>query len=435
MTDHVADKASSLLRAITPFGAALLVLNGMIGAGIFVLPATVSAMTGNWAPWLFVLVGLFFITIALSFAELSSYFKETGGPVLYAGTAFGPAAGFAAGWMLWLGRVTAIAANLNVVITYLTPYWTSLADGTVRIVFIGAICVVLVVANVVGVKQGVRTVAVFTLLKLTPLFLLVGAGLMYVSGDTMPGPPPSGATLGAAALLLIYAFVGFEAALVTAGETKDPRRSLPRALMLTMIGTGVLYCLITLVYVAVLPTGGAEGKTLMDVATVLGGPVAATIMAFTVVFSVGGNVASAMVTSPRMTYSLAENNWLPKWFGHVNAKFATPDHSIILFGAMVFIFCASSSFVFLAAASSLARILIYILCIAALPKLRKTLGPEAKAEAYRPPGGLAVPVIALVLCVWACTQAAAGSWAVVAGVVAVGLLLYKLARMRTAAGT
>ncbi|MCC6915590.1 MAG: amino acid permease, partial [Rhodospirillaceae bacterium] len=108
---------SALRRAITPFGAALLVLNGMIGAGIFVLPATVSAATGAWASWLFLAVGLFFITIALSFAELASYFRDSGGPVLYAGAAFGPAAGFASGWMLWLGRVTAIAANINVVVT------------------------------------------------------------------------------------------------------------------------------------------------------------------------------------------------------------------------------------------------------------------------------------------------------------------------------
>ncbi|MGE4062832.1 MAG: APC family permease [Rhodospirillaceae bacterium] len=422
------DNRLSLLRAITPLGAALLVLNGMIGSGIFALPGTVSATAGNWAPWLFIAVGLFFITIALCFAELASYFRETGGPVLYAGSAFGPVAGFAAGWMLWLGRVTAMAANLNVVITYLGPVWPAVAGGAGRIIFIGAASGLLVIANLVGVKQGVRTVAVFTVLKLAPLFILVAVGLTYVGGETMPGPAPDIATMGAAALLLIYAFVGFEAALVTAGETRDPRRALPRALVLTMIGTALLYWLITLVYVAVLPNGGAEQKTLADLAAVLGGPMAATAMAFTVVFSVAGNMASAMVTTPRLTFSLAENKWLPKWFGHVHPKFATPDNSILLFGVMVFIFAASSGFVFLAAASSLARILIYILCILALPKLRGALSSEAREEAYRPPGGLLVPGIALLLCLWACTQAALNTWALVAGIVAVGLALYWIAR-------
>lgn len=422
------EKGSSLLRAITPVGAALLVLNGMIGSGIFALPGTVSAMTGNWAPWLFIIVGLFFITIALAFAELASYFRETGGPVLYAGTAFGPLAGFAAGWMLWLGRVTAMAANLNVVVTYLGPVWPWVGSGAGRIAFIGAACAALVIANLVGVKQGVRTVAIFTVLKLAPLFLLVAVGLTYVGGAAMPGPPPDLGTMGAAALLLIYAFVGFESALVTAGETKDPRRSLPRALVFTMIATGLLYWLITLVYVAVLPDGGAEKKTLADLAGVLGGPTAAMVLTFTVVFSVAGNMASAMVTTPRLTFSMAENQWLPAWFGHVHKKYATPDNSILMFGVAVFVLCASSSFVFLAAASSLARILIYILCILALPKLRKALSAEERAEAYRPPGGLAIPGIALILCLWASTQAALNTWLLVAGIAAAGMVLFLIAR-------
>jgi amino acid transporter len=400
----------------------------MIGAGIFVLPATVSAATGAWAPWLFLAVGLFFITIALSFAELASYFRDSGGPVLYTGTAFGPAAGFASGWMLWLGRVTAIAANINVVLTYLGPSWPWVAKGGGRVAFIAVVCAALVVTNIAGVKQGVRTVAIFTVLKLLPLFALAGLGLFAIGPAAMPGPAPSLGDMGTAALLFIYAFVGFEAALVTAGETKDPRRSLPRALVITVAGTALLYWLLTLVYVAVLPAGGSEGKTLSDAAAVLAGPAAAAVMTFTVIFSVAGNVASAMVTSPRMTYSLAENKWLPRWFGHVHAKYATPDHSILLFGAAVFIFAASSTFVFLAAASSLARILIYILCILALPKLRRTLSEDAQEEAYRPPGGLIIPGIAFILCVIACTQAAIATWGIVAGIVALGMGLFWIAR-------
>ncbi len=422
------DRGSALLRAITPFGAALLVLNGMIGAGIFVLPATVSAITGAWAPWLFLAVGLFFITIALSFAELASYFRDSGGPVLYAGTAFGPAAGFASGWMLWLGRVTAIAANINVVVTYLGPSWPWIAGAAGRTVFIASVCAALVAANVVGVKQGVRTVAIFTVLKLTPLLALAGLGLFAIGPSAIPGPAPPMGAMGTAALLFIYAFVGFEAALVTAGETKDPRRSLPRALVVTVAGTALLYWLLTLVFVAVLPAGGAEGKTLSDAAAALAGPAAAAVITFTAIFSVAGNVASAMVTSPRMTYSLAENKWLPKWFGHVHAKYATPDNSILLFGVAVFVFAASSTFVFLAAASSLARILIYILCILALPKLRRTLSKEAQEDAYRPPGGLIIPGIALVLCVAACTQAALATWGIVTAIVAAGMGLFWIAR-------
>lgn len=424
------ESKATLIRAITPLGAALLVLNGMIGAGIFVLPGSVAAITGAWAPWLFLAVGLFFITIALSFAALASLFKTSGGPVLYAGTAFGPAAGFATGWMLWLGRVTAMAANINVVVTYLVPLWPSLAHGAVRIAFIGAVCAALAIANVRGVKQGVRTVTILTVLKLTPLFVLVGWGLAFMGADTLAlGPPPPVESVGAAVLLLIYAFVGFEAALVTAGETQDARRSLPRALMITMIGTALLYWLITLVYIAVLPAGGADNRTLADVAGLMAGPAAATVITFTAVFSVAGNVASAMVTAPRLTYALAENALLPRWFGHIHARFSTPDHSILLFGVAAFAFAVSSSFVFLAAASSLARILIYILCLLALPKLRRMQGNAS--ETFRLRGGYAVPAVALLMCIVACTQASAAAWMVVAGIIAVGLALFWIARHQT----
>jgi len=426
----MATTEASLIRGITPLGAALLMLNGMIGAGIFVLPAAVSAMTGTLTPWLFLAVGLLFIAVALTFAELASYFRAAGGPILYTGTAFGPATGFTTGWLLWLGRITAIAANMNVVVTYLGPVWPLIAGGAGRVVFIGIICIGLVAANVAGVKQGVGAVAAFTVLKLVPLLILVAFGLPAV-GIAFPATSalPSLGTASDAALLLVYAFVGFEAALVTAGETKNPRHTLPRALVITMACTALLYFLVSLVYVGVFPEGGA--KTMADVGGALAGPIAAAVITFTIVFSVAGNIASAMVTAPRMTYALGENGMLPRWFAHVHARFMTPDYSILVFGLAVFALAASSSFVFLAAASSLARILVYILCILAVPKLRKTLPPEAREEAFRLPGGLVVPALAMLLCVWVCTQAAGGAWFLVAVIVAIGLVLFSLAHRRT----
>jgi len=423
----MSEKGSGLLRAISPFGAMLLVLNGMIGAGIFVLPGSVSAMVGGWAPWLFLLVGALFVTVALTFGELASFFRESGGPVMYARTAFGPAAGFGTGWLLWLGRVTAIGANIGVVATSAGSFWPAAGTGGGRVALLGAICAFLVVTNIAGVKQGVRTVGILTVLKVTPLFALLALGLAQTDVVNLtPGPVPDFGTIGAASLLLIYGLVGFEGAAVTAGETKNPRRSLPRALVVTVIATAAFYSLLTLIYVAVLPNGGAEKKTLVDVAGALAGPAAATAMTVALIFSVFGNVASAMVTSPRLTYSLAENGLLPRWFGHVHPKFATPDNSILLFGVAVFALAASSSFVALAVASSLARILIYILCVLALPRLRKSHGNEP--DSLRLPGGFLIPGTALFLCVVASFQARSETWALLAGLVAIGAVLFWLAR-------
>ncbi|MBX7198759.1 MAG: amino acid permease, partial [Rhodospirillaceae bacterium] len=233
---------TALIRAITPFGASLLILNGMMGAGIFALPATVSAMTGMFTPWLFVIVAAMFITIALTFAELASYFRASGGPVLYTSTAFGPGAGFITGWILWLGRVAGIAANMSVLALYAGAIWPVVADGVGRTIMIVITCVTLTAANVVGVKEGVRTVAVFTVLKVAPIVVLLVLGIPHYGWEVIaPSTIPPFDSIGGAALLLMYAFVGFETALVPAAETENPKRALPRALVYTMLATGLLY--------------------------------------------------------------------------------------------------------------------------------------------------------------------------------------------------
>lgn len=424
MTSDASGKPD-LVRAITPVGASLLILNGMMGAGIFALPAAVAAKTGMFTPWLFVIVGGMFITIALTFAELASYFRRSGGPVLYTSTAFGPNAGFVTGWILWLGRVAGIAANMSVLAVYMGAVWPWVADGIGRTVMIITVCVALTAANIVGVKEGVRTVAVFTVLKITPLVLLILLGVPHFSPEVVwPSALPALGDTGSAALLLMYAFVGFETALVPAAETANPKRALPRALVYTMVATAALYWLISVVYVSVLPDGGPRGATLAEVGRALAGPAAALVITLTVVFSIIGNTASALVGVPRVTYALAENRWLPAWFGRIHPRFQTPANSVAFYGAAVMVFALPGSFAVLAAAGSLARIIVYFMCIAALPRVRKTATPEMREGAFRLPGGYTIPVVAAAICLWACTQAAAQSWLIVGSVAVVGIVLF-----------
>lgn len=416
---------TALVRAITPFGASLLILNGMMGAGIFALPATVSAKTGMFTPWLFVIVAAMFITIALSFAELASYFRASGGPVLYTSTAFGPTTGFITGWILWLGRVAGIAANMSVLALYAGAIWPVVADGWGRTVMIVICCVALTAANVVGVKEGVRTVAIFTVLKIAPIVLLLVLGIPHYGAEIIaPSAIPPFESIGGAALLLMYAFVGFETALVPAAETENPKRALPRALVYTMLATGLLYWSISVVYVSVLPDGGARNATLADVGGALAGPGVALLITFAVVASIIGNTGSAMVGVPRVTYALAENHWLPAWFSKVHPKFQTPANSVIFYGAAVMMAALPGSFAVLAAAGSLARIIVYLLCIASLPRVRKLATAEMREGAYRLPGGYSIPAVAAVICLWACTQALALSWTIVGSVAAVGIVLF-----------
>jgi amino acid transporter len=422
-------KGAQLRRDIGFFGAAFLVLNAMIGAGIFALPGKVAVNAGMLSPWLFLAVGIVFLAVVLTFAELASYFRESGGPVLYATYAFGPLAGFGTGWILFLSRMTAFAANANVMAIYLGSLFPWFAGGIGRTAVISIVTLGLTYANILGVKDGVRTMGFFTVLKVLPLILLVLLGLQHVTtGTLIPSASAVIGDLGGTTLLLIYAYVGFETMAVTAGETNEPRRVLPRALIRTVIGTGLLYFLIVLVFIAVIPADTYADATLVDVGRSLAGPVGAVAITLAAVFSIGGNLAGTMIAAPRLIFALAENKLLPAWFGNIHSKYATPDHSILVMGGLALVMALTGSFVELAVASSLSRMLSYILCIGALPVIRNRASEEMNARAYRIRGGYTVPLVGLAICLWLTAQATAQNWKTVGILLAIGFVLYAIER-------
>lgn len=422
-----------LLRGIGFAGAAILVLNSVIGAGIFALPGVIAARAGVLSPWLFLVIGVLVITIVLTFAELSSYFKTSGGPVLFTGSAFGPLVGFSTGWILFVSRVTAFAANTNAMAVYLAVVWPWIGSGIGRVILIVSVCGILTWANYVGVKEGVRTMAVITFLKIVPVIILILLGLQHVSGDTLfPATMPTIDDLGGTTLLLIYAFVGFESATIVSGETKKPKETLPKALVQMIVVIGILYFLIVLVYISVLPDAGATEATLTEVGRELLGPAGAMMITFAAFFSIGGNLSSIMLAVPRLPFALAEQRLLPRWFGHVHDKYATPSNSILLLGGLGMIFAVSGSFAALAAASSLTRLITYVLCISALPRIRRKASDEERQEAYKLKGGYVVPGIAMALSLWIGAQSTAEAWLVTGLMLAGGLFLYALAAKRRA---
>ena len=423
------DKGAQLRRDIGFFGAAFLVLNAMIGAGIFALPGKVAVNAGLLSPWLFLAVGVVFLAVVLTFAELASYFRDSGGPVLYASYAFGPLAGFGTGWVLFLSRMTAFAANANVMAIYLGSLYPWFGEGIGRTTVISIVTLGLTYANILGVKDGVRTMGFFTVLKVLPLILLVLLGLQHVTtGTLIPAASAVIEDLGGTTLLLVYAYVGFETMAVTAGETNEPRRVLPRALIRTVIGTGLLYFLIVLVFISVIPEDTYADATLVDVGRALAGPAGALAITLAAVFSIGGNLAGTMIAAPRLIFSLAENRLLPAWFGNIHPRYATPDHSILVMGGLALAMALTGSFVELAVASSLSRMLSYIVCIASLPIIRNRADDTMKARAYRIRGGYLLPLVGLAICLWLTAQATAENWRTVGLLLAVGFVLYAVER-------
>jgi amino acid transporter len=394
-------KDESLIRQLTVVGIWVLAVNGLIGAGIFGLPAEVARLTGAYSPLIFAGCGILMLAVVLCFAEVSSYFKNTGGPILYTKTAFGPFIGFQTGWTLYVARLTAFAANINLLVSTVGYFWVDANSGSVRILLLFSICALLAWVNIVGAKQAMRSVGILTLLKFLPLLILVGVGLSYLEFDQIlliSAELPGYSEFGIAALISIYAFVGWEGALIPAGEAKNPSRDMPRAMFWALGSVTLLYVAIQYVSMAALPTLASSTRPLVEVANVIMGPTGAIILTIGVVVSVGGNVASNIFTTPRVTYAISREGNLPPWFGEVHKSYLTPANSILFFAVVVFALAAYGSFVWLAAISALTRILIYMLCIGAIPKLRRTM--PVTPDTYKLPGGYIIPVGALVICTW-----------------------------------
>lgn len=420
-----------LIRGIGVIGGALLVLNGMIGSGIFALPSVVAAKAGILSPWLFLATGVLLMTVVLAFAELSSYFRDSGGPVLYATTAFGPLVGFSTGWMYYISRAVALAANSHVMATYVGALWPWFGTGVGRLAVIVTVICGLTVVNVRGVKNGIRALSYFTLLKVVPLVAMIILGLQYYSPElAMPSGLPSIDDLGGTVLLLLYAFIGFETVLITAGETEKPRATIPKTMILTVIATGIFYFLIMLVYNLVLPGVADPDATLVEVGRVLAGPIGVFAITLTAIFSIGGSLSSMMLAGPRLTFALAELELLPNWFKRVHERYSSPANSVMFLGGMALLIAMSGSFVQLAIATSLARLISFIVCIAALPVIRRQADEEAVAQAYRLSGGYTIPAIAFILCLWVVAQSTLDSWLIVSGLLILGLVPYFLTQRR-----
>jgi basic amino acid/polyamine antiporter, APA family len=405
-----------LRREIGFAGSAFLSFNGIVGAGIFALPATLHLQFGAFSPWLFPLFGLLILIVVLPFARLASLFPHSGGPVAYT-AAFGPIVSFQVGWLYYLARATALAANANVFATYAASLWPPLGAAAGRAVTILLLVGALTAINVVGVRRALRALDALTLLKAAPLIVLAIWGLVAAAAIPAPGPPPPLSALEGAVLLLLYAFVGFENSTVPADETADPRRTIPRALIATVIATAALYFLIQLAYVAVMPAGAAPAAPLAAFAEALIGPAGALLLAGAALASVAGNIGSAMTATPRVTFALAGQGSLPRWFGTVSARFATPANSVLFMGLVVAALAVSGSFVWLAIVSTLARLVVYAVSIAALPKAEK---PS--------PAVWAMTAAGLAVCAWAAAQSRWPSWAMLAGALAIGFVLYGIAR-------
>jgi APA family basic amino acid/polyamine antiporter len=415
---------ADLVRGIHRWDLVALAINGIIGAGIFGLPSKVYSLIGSYSLIAFVVCALVVALIILCFAEVSSRFEETGGPYLYAREAFKPAVAFEVGWLIWLARVTAFAANCNLMINYLGYFWLPATTPVWRASVIVFVVLVLALINVLGIRQAAIVSNAFTIGKLVPIIIFIAAGLFFLNPQAYElGPTPTTGDFSQSVLLLVYAFTGFEMATIPAGEVRDPKKSLPRALLIAILVVATLYIMIQVVCVGTLPGLAQSQKPLADAGSRFLGTAGGAIISAGAIISITGNLNILLLSASRLPFAMSEQHQLPAFMGSIHRKFFTPYISILITAALMLFLTLKSSFVAALTISTIARLVTYGATCISLPVFRLKRR-KAPAAAFRLPGGTVIAIISLLIIVWLLWNSTPEEAKATAVAAAVGLGIY-----------
>ncbi len=429
-----------LVRAIGRWSLVALVVNSIIGSGVFGLPSTVAALIGGYSPYAVLAAGAGMSVIIGCFAEVASRFQEAGGPYLYARVAFGRMMGIQTAWMLWLGQLAAPAANANLFVIYLGEFFPHAKDPLPRALILTLLIGVLAFINVRGVRAGARVSNLFTAAKLVPLFAVIALGLFVLhrhhwEGATASVVLPRTNQWMKALLLLVFAYGGFETALAPMSEAKNPRRDAPFALFTALLLCTVIYALIQWVVVGVLPDAVHSQRPLADVARLAVGPVGGELVAVGALISFYGYLSAKILAMPRVPFALAEQGDFPKAFAAVHPRFHTPYVSILVFAAMVWGLALIGDFKWNVTLSAVARLLYYSVGCAALPVLRRKQ-PQGASAMFRLPAGNFFAVVGVILCLILVTRADFGQSLILVATIALALLNWVIVKQaRTEPGS
>ncbi len=387
---------TQLIRALGRWALAALVVNSIIGSGVFALPGVIAGMLGPASPWAVLVAAAGIAVIVACFAEVSSQFRGAGGPYLYARAGFGRLLGIQVGWLAWLVRLTAAAANTNLFVLSLAEFWPRARQPVERLAVLVLLLGGLALANYRGVRTGARLNTFFAVAKLVPLAVFIAAGLVFLrrTGAPLSAPVGTGNWLDAM-LLLVFAYGGFEAALLPMGEAKNPRQDAPVALFAGLAAVTAVYTLVQVVVVGTLDQSAGGDRPLASAARVFLGPGGAALMAAGALVSVYGYLSGQFVSAPRLTFALAEQADFPPAFASIHPRFRTPHVAIVAHAVLVLALTVAASFRWNAALSAVARLFTYGLVCGALLVLRQR---QPEADAFRIRGGPVLAVLGIAFC-------------------------------------
>jgi basic amino acid/polyamine antiporter, APA family len=417
-----------LVRAIGVPSLTANIVNSTIGAGIFVLPALVAKGLGPAAPLAFIVCAVAMLLFVTCFAIAGSRVSLTGGLYAYVEVAFGRYVGFLAGVLYGITALGAVAGVVDVLVNSIAVIAPFLGNPVMRIIIMIVVYGSLVVINVRGVREGAGAVTVLTLAKLLPLLLFICAGIFFIHPANLTWTAwPGSKSLGDSVILLIFAFVGIEVALIPSGEVKNPARTVPRAASLALIVTTIIYILIQILAQGTLGNDLANYKDapLAEAASKFLGNIGRTVLVAGATISAFGFVTSDILSSPRMIFAFGRDGVIPSWFAHVHPRYRSPDVAIITYALLAFALSVSGTFEQLAVLSNVAVLLMYLLCCAACWLLVQR-DVRTDGQPFDFPGMKIVPALAIVAIIWILAHATAREFAVNGIALVIASILYLL---------
>jgi len=331
-------------KELSLFDVTNIIVGSVIGADIYIASAITAGLLGPFSLVIWVIAGIFATVIALVFAYCSYYVPKVGGPFAYVSEAFDDFFGFLTGWSMWIAELISLPVFAIAFVRYLEYLVPLNTPG--EIVVKGIFLFGLTTINIIGVKFAGRVNDVLTLIKLLPLLMLIGAGIIFmvmqpsvVSGNYQPFAPMGVSATGTALVLIFWAYAGFELGTLPAAEVKNPKTTIPKAIIIGMSIVAVFYLSTNfIVYGAVNWADLAASSTpLILVGGVLLGSAGALIMTIGALFSVSGSDESGMLGTSRLSYAMSIDGLFPGFFSRLHPRFGTPWIGLAVQGTIAFL--------------------------------------------------------------------------------------------------
>jgi APA family basic amino acid/polyamine antiporter len=397
------DQNEGLKREIGVADVATNAVNNIIGGGIFLLPALVAASIGNAAILAYLVCGIMLFAVMLCFAEASSRVTGTGGAYAYIENSFGQYAGFIANSFYWFGcGILSDAALTNGMLDILSFQFHFFSIPVYRGIFFFLFFGGFALINIRGVKQGMRAIRIGTIFKLVPLALLIVAGSFKIQWHNLQWQQwPSAHNLGEASIILFFAFMGGDVAVIVGGEMKNPKRTGAVGIIWGICLVAIFYILIQLVAQGVMGTDLKNHKDgpLTALAQIVMGHWGAILITIGATISIFANVSSSPLLYPRIIFAAAEDKLLPAFLAKLHSRFATPYYAIIIYALFDIVFSVSGGFKQLAILSGTCMLLLYMGVALSVIQLRAKKD-AAPTDTFKIPGGITIPVIAVIIVGW-----------------------------------